>query len=154
MEKARADRPSAETATTGDPGTQAPSLRVSAAGLTIQVNKDLRVAVSVVGGKDLFSLPIQVPKLILIGVDSGDFLGKDGQAVALVNQDDGTGEVTITASRPPGTAGVTGTGDLCLLRFKAIAAGNAVIESASSIARDSQQKTMRLQGGETTIRVE
>jgi general secretion pathway protein D len=38
-------------------------------------------------------------------VDSGDFLGRDGQAVALVHRDDGPGLININASRPPGAPG-------------------------------------------------
>jgi general secretion pathway protein D len=93
-------------------------------------------------------------KLTLLGVDSGYFLGKDGQAIALVNQDDGQGEVTISASRPPGTAGVTGSGDICFLRFKAKAPGDAVVRSEVSIARDSHRKTVRLDGAGATVHVE
>jgi general secretion pathway protein D len=134
------------------------SLKVSVIGSTAQVNKDVRVAVSVLGGQDIFSLPLQVQydstKLTFLGVDSGYFLGRDGQAVALVNRDDGAGEVTITASRPPGTAGVTGSGDICFLRFKAHAVGEAVVESDTSIAQDSHQKSVRLEGARATVHVE
>jgi general secretion pathway protein D len=44
-------------------------------------------------------------KLSLVNVDSGDFLGRDGQPVALVHRDDGPGLIIIGASRPPGAPG-------------------------------------------------
>ena len=46
--------------------------------------------------------------LELVNVDAGDFLGRDGQAVAIVHRDEGNGLVTISTSRPPGATGVSG----------------------------------------------
>ncbi len=47
------------------------------------------------GGVDIASVPMQLSydpaKLSLVNVDSGDLLGHDGQAVALVHRDDGPG---------------------------------------------------------------
>ena len=70
---------------------------------------------------DVFSVPMQVQydqtKLSLINVDLGDsrerreLPGQDGQAVALVHRDDGSGNVAISASRPPGADGVNGIGN-------------------------------------------
>ena len=61
---------------------------------------------------DVFSVPLQLqfdPKVLqLVNVDAGGLLGRDGQPVALVHRDDGNGLVTISASRPPGSHGVTG----------------------------------------------
>ena len=58
------------------------------------------------GGKDIASVPLQVQydpaKLSLVNVTSGDLLGRDNQAVALVHRDDGPGTITINAARPPG----------------------------------------------------
>jgi len=39
--------------------------------------------------------------LSLVNVTSGDFLSRDNQAVALVHRDDGVGNITINAARPP-----------------------------------------------------
>jgi general secretion pathway protein D len=134
------------------------SLLLSALDQADKVGQDLRIAVSVVGGKDLFSLPVQVhydaAKLTLAGVDSGDFLGHDGQTVALEHQDDGNGNITVVASRPPGVAGVTGTGQVCILKFKPKASGDTVITSTSSMARNSHQETMFLAGTQASIHVQ
>jgi general secretion pathway protein D len=102
------------------------------------------VSVALSGGKDVSSVPLQIQydpgKLTLMNVDSGDFLGKDGQAVALVHRDDGPGLITIAASRPPGTAGVTGSGAVCTLTFQAKTAGASDIVVTHPGALDSAQR--------------
>jgi general secretion pathway protein D len=102
------------------------------------------VSVALSGGKDVSSVPLQIQydpgKLTLMNVDSGDFLGKDGQAVALVHRDDGPGLITIAASRPPGTAGVTGSGAVCTLTFQAKTAGASDIVLTHPGALDSAQR--------------
>jgi hypothetical protein len=73
-----------------------------------------QVPVVLTGGADIASVPLQISydpaKLSLVNVDKGDFLSRDGQAVALVHRDDGPGSININASRPPGAAGVNGAG--------------------------------------------
>ncbi len=75
------------------------------------------------GAHDVYSVPLQIqfdPKVLqLVNVDAGGLLGGDGQPVALVHRDEGNGLVTISASRPPGVAGVDGQGEVCILTFKA-----------------------------------
>jgi general secretion pathway protein D len=102
------------------------------------------VSVALNGGTDVSSVPLQIKydsaKLTLMNVDTGDFLGKDGQAVALVHRDDGPGMITIAASRPPGTAGVTGSGAVCVLTFQAKTAGASDIVVTHPGALDSAQR--------------
>src|SRR5206468_8975723 len=67
----------------------------------------------IVTGVQTCALPIsvhvhQLQVLQLVNVDSGEMLGRDGQAVALAHRDEGNGMVTISASRPPSTKGVDG----------------------------------------------
>jgi general secretion pathway protein D len=101
------------------------------------------VAVSLNGGKDVSSVPLQIQydatKLTLVNVDSGDLLGKDGQAVALVHRDDGPGLITIAESRPPGTKGVTGSGSVCILTFQAKTAGESDVVITHPGVLDSAQ---------------
>ncbi len=72
-----------------------------AAGSTFQV------PVHIAGGSDISSVPLQfhydASKLTLVNVTGGDFLSHDGQPMALIHRDDGPGNVTIVASRPPGS---------------------------------------------------
>jgi general secretion pathway protein D len=100
-----------------------------AAGTTFQV------PVVLTGGRDVASVPLQIQydpaKLSLVNVTSGDLLARDNQAVGLVHRDDGPGNITINAARPPGVAGITGAGVVCVLSFQAKAPG----ESALSLTR-------------------
>jgi general secretion pathway protein D len=95
------------------------------------------------GATDIGSVPLQIKydpsKLRLVNVDSGDLLGKDGQAVALVHRDDGPGMITIAASRPPGVVGVTGAGTVCVLSFEAAQAGESDLTITRPGAMDSSQ---------------
>jgi general secretion pathway protein D len=101
------------------------------------------LAVMLNGAKDVSSVPLQIQydasKLSLINVDAGDLLGKDGQAVALVHRDDGPGLITIAASRPPGTPGITGSGTVCVLTFQAKQAGDSDVVVTRPGALDSGQ---------------
>ena len=107
------------------------------------VGTTFKVPVVLSGGKDISSVPLQIQydasKLTLVNVDSGDLLGKDGQAVALVHRDDGPGMITIAASRPPGTPGVSGSGSVCVLSFQAKAPGDSDIVVTHPGALDSAQ---------------
>jgi general secretion pathway protein D len=108
------------------------------------VGSNFPMAVTLTGAQDVSSVPLQIrydpSKLSLVNVDSGDLLTKDGQAVALVHRDDGPGMITIVASRPPGSKGVTGTGPVCVLTFQAKAAGESDVVITRPGALDSAQK--------------
>jgi general secretion pathway protein D len=101
------------------------------------------VTVMLHGARDVASVPLQLQydatRLTLVNVDAGDLLGRDGQAVALVHRDDGPGNVKIAASRPPGVAGVTGSGVVCTLTFQAKQAGETDITITQPTALDSAQ---------------
>ncbi len=118
-----------------------------------KVGTSFQVAVNLSGGHDVFSVPMQIQydqtKLTLINVDSGNFLGSDGQAVALVHRDDGSGGVAISASRPPGVAGVNGAGPVCIMTFQAKAAGDAVISITRPGAKNSAQQALTASGSQT-----
>jgi general secretion pathway protein D len=110
------------------------------------------------GGRDVFAVPMMIhydpSKLSLINVDSGDYLGRDGQAVALVHRDDGHGMLVVSASRPPGVKGVTGAGTVCVLTFKATAAGDSTISVLRASARNSVQHAVDLPGSQATVHVQ
>ncbi len=129
-----------------------------------KVGSTFQVAVNLSGGTDVFSVPMQVQydetKLSLINVDLGDspgkgvnFLGQDGQAVALVHRDDGSGNVAISASRPPGTHGVTGTGTVCVMTFQAKAAGDAAVVITRPVVRNSTQQPLPATGSRAIIQI-
>ncbi|HTX42766.1 MAG TPA: secretin N-terminal domain-containing protein [Acidobacteriaceae bacterium] len=131
-----------------------PEQSVQKAGTTFQV------AVNVSGGKDVFSVPLQVQydasKLSLINADLPDprnpnFLGKDGQAITLVHRDDGNGNVSVVASRPPGVKGVSGSGTLCVLTFQAKAPGSASVAITRPVVRNSQQQVLPATGSQAIV---
>ncbi len=123
----------------------------------VAVGSTFKVPVVLNGGADIASVPMQIQydpaKLSLVNVDSGNFLDRDGQPVALVHRDDGPGNLTIVASRPPGAAGVSGTGVVCVLSFQAKAAGATVVAMTRPGAVTSAQQPLKVQGGQIAIQV-
>jgi general secretion pathway protein D len=142
--------------TGGPPGGLRFSL-VPSSGSSIATGATFQVPIVVAGGKDIASIPLQVQydpsKLSLVNVGDGDFLGRDGQAVALVHRDDGPGTIVINASRPPGTVGVSGAGVVCVLTFQAKAAGSAPISITRPGAMNSAQQSVQGEGAQTTVTV-
>lgn len=120
-----------------------------AAGTTFQIPVVLN------GGSDVASVPLQLhynpDQLALTNVASGDFLSRDGQAAALIHRDDGQGNVTIVASRPPGAPGVSGGGVVCVLTFQAKSAGQSVVSMTRSGVVTSSQQQVQAQGGQANI---
>jgi len=109
------------------------------------------------GGADIASVPMQVSydpaQLSLVNVTAGDFLGRDGQAVALVHRDDGPGNIVINASRPPGTRGVNGAGVVCVLSFQTKGAGTSVVAITRPAAVNSSQQQVPATGSKIDVLV-
>src|SRR5208337_3884882 len=122
------------------------SVNFALAPLSSQVAPDttFRISVRLSGGKDIASVPVQIQydpaQLTLVNVTAGDLLGRDNQAVALVHRDDGPGNITINAARPPGVAGVNGAGVVCVLSFQAKAAGDTGLTLTRAGAINSAQQ--------------
>jgi general secretion pathway protein D len=134
------------------------SLALAAPPAPPKVGTPFQVAVNASGGSDVFSLPMQLQydpaKLTLINVDSGNYLGHDGQTVALVHRDDGAGGIAISASRPPGVAGVNGSGQLCVLTFQAKVPGDSIVTVTKAAARDSKQQPLPVTTSGTIVHVQ
>jgi general secretion pathway protein D len=134
------------------------SVALATVGAPAKSGANFQIAVNVSGGADVFSVPMQVQydpaKLTLINVDAGNYLGRDGQAVALVHRDDGAGGVAISASRPPGVAGVDGNGQLCVLTFQAKAPGDSIVNLTKAAARDSKQQALPVVTTGTLVHVQ
>lgn len=131
----------------------------------VQTGKTFQIQVHLADGKDVYAVPMRVKydasRLSLINVDltgspnsPNSFLGKDGQAVALVHRDDGNGQVEISASRPPGVKGVSGSGTVCVLSFKAKAPGDATIAITRPVIRNSQEQSIPAVGSLAVVHVE
>jgi general secretion pathway protein D len=131
------------------------NLMFSPPGGPVAAGATFQLPVVLTGGQDIFSVPLQIQydpaKLSLVNVSTGDLLGRDGQAVALVHRDDGPGSITINAARPPGTAGVNGAGVVCVLSFQAKAAGESVVAMTRAAAVNAAQQQVPAQGGRASI---
>lgn len=115
------------------------------------------VPVVISNATDISSVPLQITydpaKLSLVNVGAGDFLTRDGQAAALVHRDDGPGTITINASRPPGTAGVSGAGVVCMIAFQAKTPGQSTISISKPGAISSKQTPVPAEGSAITVNV-
>jgi general secretion pathway protein D len=124
----------------------------------VAVGSTFQIPVVLNGGSDIASVPLQLQydpaKLSLVNVDNGDFLGRDGKAVALVHRDDGPGSISINASRPPASTGISGTGVVCVLSFQAKAAGVSDLVITHPGAVTSTQQQVPSQGGRIKIQVQ
>jgi general secretion pathway protein D len=124
----------------------------------VAVGSTFKVPVVLGGGTDIWSVPMQIQydpaALSLVNVDNGDFLGRDGQAVGLVHNDDGPGNVTINASRPPGAAGITGSGTVCVLTFQAKVAGQTAVTITRATPANHSQQQLPAQGGRVMVQVQ
>ena len=122
------------------------------------VGSTVAVNVAIAGGQNVYSVPVQIgydPKtLSLVNVSNGSFLSRDGQVVALVHRDDPmTGQVQITASRPPGTTGVSGDGQVFTLTFMAKAPGSSQLSIHQAVLRDAAQQKIPATGSQAMITV-
>jgi general secretion pathway protein D len=144
--------------TGNNPTTGALTIAVSPALATQAVGSTFQVAVTAANARDLSSVPLQVgfnPRVLqLVNVDAGEVLARGGQAVALVHRDEGNGQVTISASRPPGVPGVEGNGTVVTLTFKAIAAGDSPISLLKVGAKDSRQVNLPTLGRQGVVHVQ
>lgn len=128
-----------------------------------KVGSTFQMAVNMSGARDVFAVPMDVQydtsKLTLVDVQSDtrtdtNLLGKDGQTVALAHRDDGNGSAAIAVSRPPGSKGVSGSGMLCVLTFKAKAPGDATVAVTRPVIRNSQQQVLPGTGSQAVVHIQ
>src|ERR1700733_8592914 len=111
------------------------------------------------GAQNVYSVPVQMnydaAKLQLVNVSNGGFLSQDGQAVALVHrEDETTGTLQITATRPPGAGGVSGQGAVVTMTFQAKASGQTPLTITRGGARDPAQQAITVNGAQASITVQ
>jgi general secretion pathway protein D len=137
----------------GDPGNV--SIQFSPPGNPVAVGAAFQVPVVLSGAKDIASVPLQVQydpaKLSLQNVTSGDLLARDNQAVAVVHRDDGPGNITVNVARPPGVAGVSGAGVVCVLTFQAKQAGDSTLSMTRASAISGTQQVLVAPRSQVTI---
>jgi general secretion pathway protein D len=134
------------------------TLQLAPSTSTQSVGSTFKMTVNLAGGLDAYSastlMQYDATKLSLINVDVGDLLGKDGQPVALTHNDDGGGTVKINVARPPGVAGVTGSGSVCTLTFQTKAPGDASIAIVRPVVRDSKQQKLNATGSQAVVHIQ
>ena len=124
-----------------------------APGATFAVN------VMLSGAQNVYSVPLQVsydPKVLqVVNVSNGGLLSQDGQAVALVHRDDDSaGALQITATRPPGSSGVSGQGSVVTLTFMAKARGQSALTISKGGALDPAMQPKPVAGAVATVIVQ
>ncbi|HLV85789.1 MAG TPA: cohesin domain-containing protein [Candidatus Sulfotelmatobacter sp.] len=128
---------------------------------TIQAAKGstFTVNLQMAGAQNVHTVPVQLnydPKILqLVNISNGNFLSQDGQAVALVHrEDDNVGQITITASRPPGAGGVTGQGTIVTMTFQAKATGQTPLTITRGGARDPGLQSITVNGAQASVTVQ
>jgi general secretion pathway protein D len=111
------------------------------------------------GGQNVYSVPVQLnydPNILqMVNVSNGGFLSQDGQAVALVHRDDpNSGTVQITATRPPGSGGVSGQGAVLTLTFLAKAPGQTTLAITKGGARDPSMQAILVNGAQANVNIQ
>lgn len=124
-----------------------------APGSTFSIN------VTLSGAQNVYSVPLQVsydPKILqVVNVSNGTLLSQDGQAVALVHRDDDqTGALQITATRPPGASGISGQGPVVTLTFLAKSPGQSSITISKGGAKDPNLQSIPVNGAVANITVQ
>jgi general secretion pathway protein D len=132
-------------------------LRFEPASTTQAVGSTFNVQLVINNVRDLYSAPMQVsfdPKMLQVtSVSAGDFLSRDGQPVALVHRENAdVGTITMNATRPPGTGGVTGNGVLFTFTFQAKTPGAATL-TVSPGGRNSSMQQLQIAPTTATINV-
>jgi general secretion pathway protein D len=127
--------------------------------ITAAKGNTFAVNLMIAGAQNVYSVPVQMnydpAKLTLVNVSNGGFLSQDGQAVALVHrEDDTTGTLQITATRPPGSGGVSGQGTVVTLTFQAKASGQTPLTITRGGARDPNLQSITVNGAQASVTVQ
>src|SRR6201993_4776197 len=117
------------------------------------------VNIVISGAQNVYSVPLQLNydpnKLQLMNVSNGGFLSQDGQTVALVHrEDETTGTLQITATRPPNSGGVSGQGPVVTLTFMAKASGQSPLTITRGGARDPSMQAITVNGAQAVVTIQ
>src|SRR2546422_2873395 len=137
----------------------AASFMFDPANVTQPAGSTFAVNVLLTGAQNVYSVPLQVsydPKVLqVVNVSNVGLLSQDGQSVALVHRDDDqSGALQITATRPPGSAGISGQGAVVTLTFMAKASGQSTLTISKGGAKDPNMQSLPVSGAVATITVQ
>jgi len=127
--------------------------------VTQKAGSTFTVNVLLSGAQNVYSVPLQLnydPKLLqVVNVSNGTLLSQDGQIVTVTHREDDTsGTMQVTATRPPGASGITGQGSVVTLTFMAKAAGQASLTIARGGARDPAMQAIPVNGAVATVTIQ
>ncbi len=127
--------------------------------LTQKSGSTFTVNVLLNGAQNVYSVPLQLtydPKLLqVVNVSNGTLLSQDGQIVTVTHrEDDSTGTMQVTASRPPGASGVNGQGAVVTLTFMAKAPGQSSLTIARGGARDPAMQALPVNGATAAVTIQ
>ena len=136
-----------------------PSFLLDPATVSVAKGATFIVNLRMSNAQNIFSVPVQLnydPKLLqLVNVSNGGFLSQDGQAVALVHrEDEATGTLTVTATRPPGAGGVAGGGVVVTMTFQAKEKGQTPLTITRGGARDPGMQAITVNGAQASITIQ
>ena len=158
---APAARPAAPAAAAPAPesGERPTKLRFEPSTVTVKIGDTTTIGLVIEDAKDLYSLPVLIsfnPSAVMVEeIRQGGFLSGGNQPVALVQRvDKERGQAIISASRPPNTGGVSGTGTILGIVLRGVAKGTSPLSIIQVSARDSQQKTIPMVSTEASIQVQ
>ena len=122
------------------------------------VGATFTVNISLAGGQNVYSVPLQVlynPRVLqVLNVSNGPLLSKDGQPVALVNRDDSlAGILQLTATRPPGSGGISGDGTVFTLTLQARAPGQATLSVNRAAVKNASMQNVPASGSQAIVTV-
>ena len=127
--------------------------------VTQKAGSTFTVNVLLSGAQNVYSVPLQLnydPKrLQVVNVSNGSLLSQDGQIVTVTHrEDDSSGTMQVTATRPPGASGITGQGPVVTLTFMAKAPGQSNLTIARGGARDPAMQAMPVNGAVATVTIQ
>jgi general secretion pathway protein D len=90
-----------------------------------------------------------------LNISNGEFLSQGNQIVALVHRENEvTGVVDITASRPTNSGGVSGHGVVTTLTFQAKAVGRFPVKVTKGAVVQPDQHVTAVSGSEISVSVQ
>jgi len=127
------------------------------ASTTQHVGSTFTVNVLLNGGQNIFQVPMQIsydPKLLEVAnVSNGSLLSQDGQIVTVTHREN-DGTMQVVATRPPGSAGVSGQGAVVTLTLVAKAPGQASLTIAKGGARDPAMQALPVNGASAAVTIQ
>ena len=128
---------------------------------TVNVTQGATFAMNVLisGAQNVYSVPVQLAfdakTLEVVNVSNGGFLSQDGQAVAIVHREDpATGTIQVSATRPPGSAGVTGQGTVFTLTFMAKTSGRSMVTITQGGAKDPGMQAIAVSPAQAAVTIQ